>query len=155
MKKTLITLITMLMAGVAMAQTGLTLFTNDGSGHHYQVDQTGAIYFDNDMIEIRENLNNGALDQYQISDVNKIVFDAPLGVADNRAEQILIYPNPASQNISIRGLQAQRQIKIIDMMGRTIIDQEATDGQTIDISSLTPGVYMVKADATFIRFIKQ
>lgn len=154
MKKTLITLITMLMAGVAMAQTGFTLFTNDGSGHHYQVDQTGAIYFDNDMIEIRENLNNGALDQYEVADVTKIVFDAPLGINDTHTE-LLLYPNPASQRITLRGIQGQQQIRIIDMVGRTLIEQEVMDGQLVDISNLTPGVYMVKVDTTYIRFIKQ
>jgi hypothetical protein len=58
--------------------------------------------------------------------------------------QLKVYPNPASQFISIEGLQ-QVNIRVYDIVGKEVlISQE----QQIDISGLTNGTYMVIATDT-------
>ncbi len=67
---------------------------------------------------------------------------------------INIYPNPASENIIIEGLQIG-QVEIINLQGQVVKNIDILDPKTdIDISKLTDGVYMIKVkmeDGIFVR----
>ena len=69
--------------------------------------------------------------------------DEALGVNDFKRVSLIIYPNPASKNISIKGLNAKAQVNIYDTLGRKILElQIDTDNNTIDVSKLK-GMYLV------------
>jgi hypothetical protein len=58
---------------------------------------------------------------------------------------ISLFPNPAKDQVIVRGLVANDQIKIIDMMGRVLNTEYTTDdAKQIDISNYPPGFYMVQ-----------
>lgn len=58
------------------------------------------------------------------------------------SEEITIYPNPAYNQITIKGLAQPSRMRIIDIMGRQIIEERVTDGQTVDLRHLLPhGIY--------------
>ncbi len=63
-----------------------------------------------------------------------------------------IYPNPAKQqlNIYMNGMSGSSEVKIFDNMGREVLSQHVSDAGnqnvTVDISSLTNGIYIVKLD---------
>lgn len=71
----------------------------------------------------------------------------------------LIYPNPTSRQLNITNLINDNTtigipIKIYDLNGRKIINfHNATE--TIDVSSLQPGVYILKTGDKIVRFTKQ
>lgn len=59
-------------------------------------------------------------------------------------KEILVYPNPAQNFISISSTTESNRVKIISLTGETIIDQVVTgDLQNIDISFLSSGIYIV------------
>ena len=69
--------------------------------------------------------------------------DEALGVNDFKRVSLIIYPNPASKNISIKGLNAKAQVNIYDTLGRKVLElQIDTDNNTIDVSKLK-GMYSV------------
>ena len=69
--------------------------------------------------------------------------DEALGVNDFKRVSLIIYPNPASKNINIKGLNAKAQVKIYDTLGRKVLElQIDTDNNTIDVSKLK-GMYSV------------
>jgi photosystem II stability/assembly factor-like uncharacterized protein len=75
---------------------------------------------------------------------------------------ILIYPNPAVNEITIQWQQQIKiyQIELIDAKGKTISTEEArVPKKTIQISSLPPGLYMIKIRSEdqllTYKFIKQ
>ena len=66
-----------------------------------------------------------------------------MGVNDFKRVSLIIYPNPASKNINIKGLNAKAQVKIYDTLGRKVLElQIDTDNNTIDVSKLK-GMYSV------------
>ena len=68
--------------------------------------------------------------------------------------QLGVHPNPSSSSITIDGVNAGERVMIIDQMGRVAIDAEAAtrDGSmSLDISRLSPGVYIVKCGARWTR----
>ena len=69
--------------------------------------------------------------------------DEALGVNDFKRVSLIIYPNPASKNISIKGLNAKAQVNIYDTLGRKVLElQIDTDNIIIDVSKLK-GMYLV------------
>ena len=75
------------------------------------------------------------------------------------AQEINIYPNPASNFITVSGFEAVGdRLVILDMNGRVLytIDTEKKDEIKVDISGLDSGVYFIQNRAkTFnSRFIK-
>ena len=84
-----------------------------------------------------------------IFDVNEVSFgpDCPLDVvasiADNtREDQVYVYPNPASQNVSISSSKQTKRITIFDVTGAAIVTLfSPVTSAPIDIHHLCPGIY--------------
>jgi hypothetical protein len=68
------------------------------------------------------------------------------------ANSLIIIPNPAFDYITIEGYY--NELKIYDIIGREIISIEQAYNQKIDISSLKPGVYLIKSGSNVAKFIK-
>ena len=71
---------------------------------------------------------------------------------------LTISPNPASNQIHIEGITAKDyKIKILNIIGKTMLT--ATNQTTIDVSSLTKGIYLAKIEqgekTSVHKFIKQ
>jgi len=61
------------------------------------------------------------------------------------AEPLELWPNPATESVTIRFLPAGGQAQIIDLNGRLRFTGNVTDGhRTLDVSSLENGLYMVR-----------
>ena len=74
-------------------------------------------------------------------------YDYPNGINEPQHSQVSIYPNPASDKITIETSSAavQRQLTISNLNGQELITRQITQPKTqIDISSLPSGVYVVK-----------
>jgi ligand-binding sensor domain-containing protein len=78
----------------------------------------------------------------------------------NNASNILIFPNPASDEIILNlnsGSPANTNIRIFDLMGneiRNISIYYGTNNTIIDISQLSPAVYIVQVKNMKMKFIK-
>lgn len=74
---------------------------------------------------------------------------------------LTIYPNPASDNITIKGIQSgANQLIIYNMLGREVTPLTKTiakndDMVHLDVSLLTPGVYQIRMMYSYSSFIKQ
>lgn len=71
-------------------------------------------------------------------------------------EGLNIYPNPAtSDRIYITSKSSQsKEVEIYDVLGKKILQSTLTTGKELNITSLTPGVYIIKikeGDATATR----
>jgi hypothetical protein len=54
-----------------------------------------------------------------------------------------IYPNPASNFVTVVGAQYDSEITIIDMQGRQVLRKVVGEHESLDIESLDNGVYQV------------
>ena len=64
-------------------------------------------------------------------------------------------PNPASDFISITGVDGIEDITIYNTLGQVVKTAQVSDGETISIEGLSQGVYMLKSEksAQTIKFI--
>lgn len=94
-----------------------------------EIKNTGHIFFDfNPAIVTNTALNTIA---------------SPLSVDELMASEISIYPNPSSGavNILADGIQS---VRVIDFSGKAVLDNVQLKGQSLDVSALTNGMYILQ-----------
>lgn len=70
-------------------------------------------------------------------------------VADNRIE---IVPNPAIASAMVVANGDVQHVEVVNMLGKSVL---STTSATIDVSSLTAGVYLVKATVNGVVVVKR
>ncbi len=115
-------------------------------------------------IDVRADFWNTASDGATIMSnaIQWVVSGQVLSVASNTLTTASMFPNPATNEITIVSSEAAviLQINIIDVMGRTVKTEEVNaTSKTMDISNLTPGVYFAQISQGntkgSIKFIKR
>jgi len=81
-------------------------------------------------------------DQMWITNVS-VQGDYPTGIEDVAVNQLQIFPNPATDYITVADATASR-ITVSDLSGRVVYQQAMTgDKETIAVSSWAKGIYLV------------
>ena len=80
-------------------------------------------------------------------------------------ENIILFPNPATELIILKNISSERQLAIFDLFGRQHtflkLNSEENSSLIMDISSLKPGIYFLRIKDSFerksrtLRFIKK
>lgn len=74
----------------------------------------------------------------------------------NAAVEVSVYPNPVVSQLSIKGLREETSVSILAVDGtvlmNTILDATRT---TLDVSSLSTGIYLLQVKETIVKFIKK
>ena len=68
-----------------------------------------------------------------------------VGIQQRKANDIIIYPNPADSQLNIQSLKDIDQIIIYDLNGREVLHENLNNkSKTIDIQSLSAGSYLIQ-----------
>ncbi len=67
----------------------------------------------------------------------------PVGLEPSVYEEISIFPNPANDNLHIK-LASEATLKLINVNGEIVYKQDHALDETIDVSSLDPGIYIIQ-----------
>lgn len=71
----------------------------------------------------------------------------PLGVTSVEIEGVMLYPSPADEYMNVSADAADYSVAVVAMDGRTLLTRDGLSGkQTIDVSGLTSGNYIVRFD---------
>ena len=79
------------------------------------------------------------------------------GLTDMQTDSIKIYPNPASDILYIQGMESQSNVSLYSADGK-IQNLQAllqADGVQINVSGLAQGLYYVRINNHFYKFIKK
>lgn len=82
-----------------------------------------------------------------------------LGVDENIKRNIVVYPNPASANLTILGeFDSDEKITVFNLLGQKVMEHDINSNeQTVNVSKLASGVYTIyfnSSKSTF-KFIKE
>jgi hypothetical protein len=92
---------------------------------------------------VTDNLSNlGEL--MFIDDVSLTYKNSSLSISDEELMSLSIYPNPASDIISIKGVENIKSIKLYSILGS--LEKEVFNTNQIDISELSFGIHLIKVD---------
>lgn len=77
----------------------------------------------------------------KIDDIN---IEAGVGIDENEANAIRVFPNPATNMINVEA-QGFEQYELVNMLGQTVKSNRLANGQAnINVSNLSNGVYFVR-----------
>lgn len=82
------------------------------------------------------------------TDFNGIIHELGIrSVYVNQLEELVIYPNPASDGVTISFNDKQQHvIQLIDMQGRNLLQMEVSQGTTIETNRFAPGGYLLRTE---------
>ncbi|WP_202621796.1 T9SS type A sorting domain-containing protein [Pontibacter russatus] len=150
--------------------------SNDGSSwttidNRYNEDfpnrsQTRTFHFNNNLsyIYYRFNFSNNSGTFLQLAEIELYGRTSAAGVsaaselrATTKEEELSIYPNPASDELAITGLEANTEVAVYDLYGKTVLNKTklSPDRPVINIESLKPGIYLLKAEGKGLKFVKE
>ncbi|MBI1288763.1 MAG: T9SS type A sorting domain-containing protein [Flavobacteriales bacterium] len=84
---------------------------------------------------------------YYIDDVSLIPLDSLLAVENQEAIEVDLYPNPASDHITLKSKKALKTAQLSDISGRRLWPMERRSGiyWETDLGSLPNGIYLIQA----------
>ncbi len=93
----------------------------------------------------------GVLEQIFISSLYTWRFPPELSTSLEEKSSLVgynMYPNPAIDQFQVEGFSGQ--ILITDVLGKSVLSAQLMLGESLDVSTLTSGTYIVHADNTLI-----
>ena len=103
------------------------------------------------------NNNSSSNNHSDNNESNKRTHTAPEQNTINNNVQVSIYPNPFNNSFTIANFNSDN-IKLIDIFGALVLEQNTRNIETIDMStsSLAPGIYfIVLNDGVYHKIIKE
>ncbi|MCF6130081.1 T9SS type A sorting domain-containing protein [Flavobacterium sp. AS60] len=91
---------------------------------------------------------------------NLYIWRAPLSTNEFAANAIKLYPNPASNVVTIESVSVIEKVSVYNLLGQEVISQSPNaELITLDVASLQVGLYVVKTsingNVSSTRFIKE
>ena len=75
--------------------------------------------------------------------IDNVKIEETVGIGENTADRVTVYPNPAKENIQFI-LDQKAVVSVIDLTGRTIISEQFNAGlSNINVSNLANGLYVI------------
>lgn len=149
---------------VSSTDTQISSFTDTVSIHAFEnADWTehevnlSAEGYDNATIHVAFVLRSYDAFKLYLDDIEFRTED-PVGIEEQTAAQVVLYPNPVSAGLTIKGNDVLR-VRITGTNGQTIIDQAVVSGQSVDLEMLESGAYLAAittgSGTVYRRFIKR
>jgi len=140
-----------------------TIFTpgHDEGGFAVQIDESCYVFAnatDGGMGGYKSQLSQGNYDYWIIKFCDSTTTTS-INTNSNFQIPISIYPNPAYESLVVSGQwSGKKEIEIYDLFRRRVLKSEVksqTSETTINISSLSPGIYFLKAGNEVRKVVKE
>ena len=152
-KKTILSLL--FFSGIILCSAQVTVEVQliSSGTQSFSVSEAGKIYFDNGYLMVDDG--NDSPFSFPLSDIRKVLFSGTTSVETIESDHIRIYPNPATTFLRIssdRNSDSRYQIFSID--GRLLMSGVCKQEETINISRLPKGLYLIKVDGKTFKISK-
>lgn len=158
MKKQLLTIA--LLAGALTASAGVNLVVSGQQQQSFAVGDIGKITFTESTMDVYGKDSGkigkiGKIGTFSLSDITKLFFSDKEGnVTEINPDGALKFAKTGN-TLKVDGLSAATDAFIVSASGRIVMQQKQWDGNSLDISSLTDGVYILAVGNAAFKFIKQ
>lgn len=79
--------------------------------------------------------------------VSECVVVNNLGIDKEQLSSLSIYPNPASDNVTISNIPAESTVRLLDMTGKVLFSTTANSTVSMDLTDVKAGVYMLSVES--------
>ncbi len=139
---------------MAAQSTQIVVFLNDGTEQTYNMVDADRLYFeDNTKLVIEQGAYKNTV-RIPLADIHKITCSETVSTEENSDLALNIFPNPVHDMLTFRNLQGKQTISLYAIDGRLMKTFEVSGNQSIDISELPIGLYLVKTQTQTLKMIK-
>ena len=148
----------LLWVNAALAQTihttNLTVVYSDNQEDSFFENVTQFAFSGDDLV-ISQNGNTTSIDRSLIRKITlEDVATTSIETYDENAK-IFIYPNPTSDKLNMSSeTEQQVLVSIFSLNGQKLMQQRMSTSESIDVSSLSKGIYIIKINETSYKFSK-
>ena len=152
--KTLLTILAVAFASCLFAEEveNMVAVSADGSKITYAL-------ADIKRIEVNATYNSGEMTVVKTNKESqggytKLLFahDTPTSIDGIGEVSVYIFPNPVSNTLNIMGVDESATLAVYNLSGKCIMKE---NGNTLNVSSLSQGTYILQIDGRFVKFIKK
>jgi len=102
---------------------------------------------------------SGSNDSYGLSTITKLYFDVHTSVSESTSQQstqLTVFPNPVNNELSVQNMpEGATLVYIYRIDGELVFRTQVSSGnETIDVSNLQSGLYILIAKGCTAKFIK-
>ena len=109
-------------------------------------------YFDNGDLVLDQN---GVTSNIPVTTIQRLELDAVSSVQSWEDNSILLYPNPTSDKLYFSTNKEQIvQVRVYSMNGQLLFSQQLSTSESIDVSTLSKGMYIIKINNQTYKFSK-
>lgn len=134
--------------------TFMTVYMNDGTTQTFILDEDEQVYFADNTFLIIEEDNPTNSTSIKLADIRKITCDETTDVAENKTPDVDVFPNPVHDILTLRNLNGSQTIQIYALTGQMVKSLEAKSDQSIDVSDLPMGLYLIRTQSCTLKMIK-
>ena len=151
-------LFTFLAGNVLLANaqdTSVTLVVTKTNGEElaFQLTENSQLYFENgEKLVIGEGQTVTAA--FPLTEIRKMACTEYTGIGETAPSALQLMPNPSRDRFVIQHLQNSGEARIYTLDGRLVKSFTATEGLTVDISDLAPGMYLLHIDGQTLKMMK-
>lgn len=156
--RTLLAAATLLaVSAVATAETTLTVTLPDGKTKTVKVTDASELSFGGGVVKFAANAD-ATPETFALTDETVITFNGGSGgVTDIATEActLRLRNNPVGDTLEIIGTtDAPVRLEIYAVGGAMMLQRQQWQGETVDVSALNPGLYILKINNQTIKFLK-
>jgi hypothetical protein len=115
-------------------ETLSTIIPNPGKGQVYK------------LIFVWHNDSSGGTGSSAHVDDISITVASGDGIEENIESVLSVMPNPANDVIRVNGLNGTEEVNIYNTLGQVVMSARLSEGQDLNISDLSAGVYMLRSE---------
>jgi hypothetical protein len=108
------------------------------------------------LADLKDNARSGSRNELlsRILNFFDVVADVD-EVAVSTGDQIRVYPNPTSGQLTVSGLPVSSEIVVTDLTGTMVMTRKTHGGQiTLNISELPKGIYLIRSKNGVKKIVK-
>ncbi|NLF42639.1 MAG: T9SS type A sorting domain-containing protein [Bacteroidales bacterium] len=130
---------------------------NDATEVGHSIASIKKLSFNNGLLVL--NHNEGTTDTYSISEIQKLYFNLETSAIGNSPSDkglLSVYPNPANKTIIVDNIpHGTETIFVYNLNGALVLKQDIDNViESIDISSLPKGLFILRAQDLNVKIIK-
>ena len=133
----------------------VTIYLNDGTEATYDMQNSSYMYFEESVkLVITESTDGLSTVSYPLADIRKITCEEFVGTLENATIDVSLYPNPVRDVLHFRNVIGKRTVNIYAIDGQKVKSFQISGSQSIDISDLPSGMYLVNDSHNTFKMIK-
>lgn len=150
----LITMLTGVCTQLTAQSALMSVFMNDGTIQTFNMQEEDQVYFSNNTYLVIDQVSVSNVTNISLAEIRKITCEETMGTPENQKQVVTILPNPVHDVMTIRNLNGNQKVQIYSISGQLLRSFEANGDQSIDVSGLPIGLYLVKTQSCTLKMIK-